>query len=240
MCLVENFHLERHKVFTIMNYQKIHDSIIERVKTRTLTGYKERHHIIPKCMHGTNDKENLVNLTAREHYIVHKLLCEIYPDNDKLHYALWRMMNPQNKNHGRSYNISSLEYHTRRKIHQEKIRNIGLSNKGRIVPEIQKEKIRAARKLQVITEETKKKISNTLTGKKKPTRTEEHRKNLQKSLLGKNKGKKKPPRTEEHCRNLSLALKMRPEIICPFCNLIGKSKSNMNRYHFDNCKYKNK
>jgi hypothetical protein len=221
-----------------MNYQKIHDAIIERAKTRQLEGYKERHHIIPRCMGGTNNHENLVELTAREHYIVHKLLCAIHPHIDKLHYALWRMMNPQNKNHNRSYNISSREYQNRRKIHQEKIRNIGLLNKGRVVTDKQKEKIRKARKLQVITDETKKKISNALINKKKPPRTEEHRKNLQKSLLGKNKGKPKPKRANEHCHKLSLALKMRPEIICPFCNLIGKSKSNMNRYHFDNCKYK--
>lgn len=69
-----------------MNYKKIHDDIIERAKTRVLDGYKERHHIIPRCMGGNNDASNLVNLTAREHFIVHKLLCEIYPDMDKCKY----------------------------------------------------------------------------------------------------------------------------------------------------------
>ena len=56
-----------------MNYQKIHDAIIERAKTRKLEGYKERHHIIPRCLGGTDDNENLVDLTAREHFIIHLL-----------------------------------------------------------------------------------------------------------------------------------------------------------------------
>ena len=53
-----------------MDYQKIYDQIIERAKNRQLEGYKEKHHIIPKCVGGTNDKENLVELTAREHFFM--------------------------------------------------------------------------------------------------------------------------------------------------------------------------
>jgi hypothetical protein len=93
-----------------MNYQRIYDAIIERAKTRTLTGYKERHHIIPKCMGGTDSKTNLVDLTAREHFIVHKLLCEIYPDNKKLNDAVWCMINLVNKHHKRGYVVSNREY----------------------------------------------------------------------------------------------------------------------------------
>lgn len=76
-----------------MNYQKIYNQLIERAKTRVLEGYKERHHIIPKCLGGSNDPTNLVELTAREHFLSHQLLCEIYPKKDKLKYALWYMAN---------------------------------------------------------------------------------------------------------------------------------------------------
>jgi len=114
-----------------MNYELIHNLIINRAKTRSITTYTEKHHIIPKCLGGTDDIGNIVKLTAKEHYIIHKLLCEIYPDNKKLHYALWRMMNPQTKNHTRSYNISSREYTRRREIHRNEIRKLGLSNKGK-------------------------------------------------------------------------------------------------------------
>jgi hypothetical protein len=36
--------------------------------------YTERHHIIPKCIGGTDEPSNIVRLSAREHYIAHRLL----------------------------------------------------------------------------------------------------------------------------------------------------------------------
>jgi hypothetical protein len=155
-----------------MNYQYIYQQLIKssknknRIKNDT-DSYYEKHHIVPKCLGGNDDNDNLVLLTAREHFIAHKLLCEIYPDNDKLHYALWRMMNPQSKRHKRSYNISSYDYERRKKLQQEQVRKLGLSNKGRNISEEQKIKIREKRKLQIISEETKTKISNTLKNKPK-------------------------------------------------------------------------
>jgi len=54
-------------------------------------------HIIPKCLGGQGTvlnvtHPNIVLLTAKEHYMAHRLLCEIYPDNKKLRYALWMMI----------------------------------------------------------------------------------------------------------------------------------------------------
>lgn len=71
-----------------MNYQKIYDKIINNAKDRKLECYTEKHHIIPKCLGGSNDKSNLVRLTAKEHFIVHWLLVKINPDEKKLVYAL--------------------------------------------------------------------------------------------------------------------------------------------------------
>ena len=51
-----------------MNYQRIYDQIIERARTRQLEGYVEKHHIVPRCLGGTNNTENIVQLTAREIY----------------------------------------------------------------------------------------------------------------------------------------------------------------------------
>jgi len=81
-----------------MDYQKIYNQIIERAKTRQLEGYKEKHHILPKCIGGLDVKENLVELTAREHFLCHKLLCKIYPNEYKLWYALWLMVIGKQKN----------------------------------------------------------------------------------------------------------------------------------------------
>lgn len=71
-----------------MNYQKIHDSIILRAKNRSLEGYSENHHIIPRCMGGTNDPENLIRLTPEEHFVVHQLLIKIRPGNNSLVLAI--------------------------------------------------------------------------------------------------------------------------------------------------------
>jgi hypothetical protein len=70
-----------------MHYKQIYESVITRAKTRELEGYSEQHHIIPRCMGGTDAKENLVYLTAREHFICHQLLIKIYPGNVKLIFA---------------------------------------------------------------------------------------------------------------------------------------------------------
>jgi len=63
-----------------MNYYKIYQSLVERGKNRSLgEAYKETHHIIPRCMGGSDDKDNLVDLTPEEHFLVHQLLVKIYP-----------------------------------------------------------------------------------------------------------------------------------------------------------------
>lgn len=67
-----------------MNYHKIYDALVTRGKNRVLTGYKEKHHIIPRCMGGTDELENLVWLTPEEHYVCHLLLVKIHPGSLKL------------------------------------------------------------------------------------------------------------------------------------------------------------
>lgn len=91
-----------------MNYQAIYNSLIERSNPRILDGYSERHHIIPRCMGGNDDPENLVKLTAREHFIVHRLLTKIYPDNHKLKCAAFLMSHA--KSAKKYFKISSRTY----------------------------------------------------------------------------------------------------------------------------------
>jgi hypothetical protein len=57
-------------------YSRWYNQLISQAKLRTLEKgvYVERHHIIPRSFRGSNDNENLVDLTAREHYIAHALL----------------------------------------------------------------------------------------------------------------------------------------------------------------------
>ena len=62
-----------------MNYEAHYDRLISRARTRVNTGYVEVHHVLPRCMGGTNDPNNLVALTAEEHFVAHQLLCKMHP-----------------------------------------------------------------------------------------------------------------------------------------------------------------
>ena len=62
-----------------MNYKRIYNNLIQnRVDNPLIEGYLEKHHILPKSLGGTNDKDNLVNLSAREHFVCHYLLAKMY------------------------------------------------------------------------------------------------------------------------------------------------------------------
>lgn len=63
-----------------MNYDKLYSSLMEMAKTQTISDgeYTEVHHIVPRCLGGTNDKDNLVVLTAKQHFLAHKILVKKY------------------------------------------------------------------------------------------------------------------------------------------------------------------
>ncbi len=81
--------------------------------------YKERHHIVPKCIGGTNDKDNLIDLYAHEHYIAHKLLALENPSNNKLILAWHRL-------HKDSFNnyITEYEYEKLKTLNSEWFSNL--------------------------------------------------------------------------------------------------------------------
>ena len=90
-----------------MKYKTIYDNLVTtRDKLKRTDEYTEDHHIIPRCLGGSDKKENLVSLTAREHLIAHKLLCKIYPTESKLKIALLYMIT--SKRYGN--NMTSREY----------------------------------------------------------------------------------------------------------------------------------
>ena len=74
-----------------MNYQKHYNKLCERAKTRHLDCYTENHHIVPRCMDGTDDPDNIVALTAEEHYVAHQLLVKMYPEHKGLVWAAIKM-----------------------------------------------------------------------------------------------------------------------------------------------------
>lgn len=77
-------------------YSRWYDSLIARAKDRKLEGYTEKHHIIPRSFGGSDNKDNLVKLTAREHYIAHFLLWKMkFPGayHSKMAFAFNTFMN---------------------------------------------------------------------------------------------------------------------------------------------------
>ena len=69
---------------TANKYYNIYNSIIERAKSREkLLGYTERHHIVPRSLGGSDEQDNLVELTAREHFIVHMCLARFTTGKDR-------------------------------------------------------------------------------------------------------------------------------------------------------------
>ena len=61
-----------------MDYHRIYTELINNRKSNPVSGYTENHHILPKCVGGGDEPENLVSLTGREHWIAHLLLHKIY------------------------------------------------------------------------------------------------------------------------------------------------------------------
>lgn len=63
-----------------MNYKNTYDKLVSYRLVHPYNGYTEKHHILPKCMGGNDLVENIVKLSAREHYIAHLLLVKINPN----------------------------------------------------------------------------------------------------------------------------------------------------------------
>lgn len=96
-----------------MNYIKHYELLCERAKERQLNCYIERHHVIPRCMGGSDDPENIVEFTPEEHYVAHQLLVKIYPGHDGLVWAALQMTGHSNGNrvNNKLYGWLKRKYH---------------------------------------------------------------------------------------------------------------------------------
>jgi hypothetical protein len=59
-------------------------SIINNAQGRIVVGYIEKHHILPRSLGGSDDVSNIVNLSAREHFVCHLLLTKMTTGEDKI------------------------------------------------------------------------------------------------------------------------------------------------------------
>jgi hypothetical protein len=142
-------------IFINNKYYRIYNNIIERARSRTISDYTENHHIIPRSLGGSDNKDNLVALTACEHFICHRLLTKITRGTakKKMHYAV-AMMLVENTYQQRTFKITSRTY----EIIRRECNNAMIGYKH---TEETKEKFR-----QVWTDERKKNASKKYKGKR--------------------------------------------------------------------------
>lgn len=183
-------------------YTKWYNHIIFSARNRTLTDYSEIHHIIPKSLGGPDHTDNLVRLTAREHFICHWLLTKMVVGKDKAKMLNAAFMMATNENpFQKRYKINSRTYEYLRKawaareITEETRRKIGEASKGRKqTPEARAKNSKAnsgknnAMYGKTHTAEARLKISESKIGKPGPNTgrkmSEEQKKKISESLKG--------------------------------------------------------
>lgn len=100
-----------------MTYKEFINNILTiRGRHGCCDSYHEKHHIMPRCLGGSDEESNLIDLFAREHFIAHKLLASENPNNDKLVYAWWCMSNVKNEYTSLRYELTPEEYEESRAV----------------------------------------------------------------------------------------------------------------------------
>lgn len=111
-------------------YTKLYYNIVDRAKQRILNSdiYTEKHHIIPECFFinrkrkgapgwligDPDDINNIVQLTAKEHYLCHVLLTKmtVGKAKSKMCNALWRFVSGKSQIIKRHCKVTSRIYET--------------------------------------------------------------------------------------------------------------------------------
>lgn len=149
--------------------------------------YHERHHVVPRCMGGSDDEDNLIDLYAREHFIAHMMLAKENPDNRQLILA-WHLMTNVKTKHQQRYCVTPDEYEevrlayiqtiigdnnpsksdeVRRKK-SEAIKGERNHNYGKPRSETTRKKISEAHQGKILSTETRKRISESKSGENNP------------------------------------------------------------------------
>ena len=218
-------------------YKKWYANIIENAKHRVLDSYKESHHIVPRSLGGSDNNNNIVDLTAREHFICHWLLTKIYTGEarGKMINAMYMMR--AESSHQKRYNtkITSRIYENLREEYSQYISNL---NKGRVQPPEEKAKqilAQTGRTRESFSNEWKENLSKNHKSKN-PNYNTAHSEETRKKMSEKAKGRKYSADTIEK-RAAKIRGSKREKLLCPHCNNLI-AVNTYPRWHGDNCKEK--
>lgn len=250
-------------MFIQNKYFKCYYNIINGAKSRTLTSYYEVHHIIPKSLGGSNNKDNLINLTAREHFICHWLLTK-FTEGTYRRSMIFAFNALANLNNSSQPRYKSKTYELVRKIYAiEKSKEMqGADNHmfGKRHRTESKEKMSDRQKGKIpwntglhLSKEHKEKISLSHKGENNFMFGKFHSIETKKKISEKNIGhsrNKGIPKTIEHKEKISnssqgkkftddhkLKLKNIPKINCTYCSK-AVSPAMYKRWHGNSCKLK--
>lgn len=247
-------------IFIANKYTDLYFRIINNANSRVSEGYTEKHHIIPKSTNGDNDSDNLVTLTAREHFLCHYLLTKMFEKDTKEYVSMVRafyMMRAASKRHDRYMNSRLYETNKaayskiasermsgennpqwNRKWTDEEKAEHGAKIKGRVQPQHEKEKQIAAitgRTRDPFSDEWRDNLSKAGAGKNNSMYGKKHTADAKAKMSIKAKGRKQSAETIEKKR-LAMTGNKREKKYCPHCNR-DISLGWYNR-HGDNCKRK--
>lgn len=238
-------------IFINNKYTKIYYSIINSANARDLPKniYSEQHHIIPRSIGGNNSKDNLVTLTAREHFVCHLLLTKMtFGENKiKMSLAAYMLVSATSKNQNR-YKVTNRVYNQLKINFSEAKKGKATWNKGKKVTDINI--LANIKNAAALREENYKsgKLSRGNMGKYK--RTEEHINKLREGIKANSKFSTKGQSIEARKRaaiNISKARKGQPannkgispsQVSCVCCRKIVDVR-NFSRFHGINCKLAN-
>jgi len=218
-------------------YAKYYHLIIDNRKLNPLKDqYTEKHHIFPRSLGGSNGLENLVNLSAREHFICHWLLTKMYTGTDcgKMINAMYMMRGNSTYQKRYESNITARIYEN---LREEYSQYISKMNTGRIQPPEEK-----AKQIAAITGRTRLPFSDEWKGnlsrnhKSKRGFNTSHSEETRKKMSEKATGRKQTPETIAK-KSEAIRGSKREKLLCPHCQQLI-AVNTYPRWHGDNCKEK--